>query len=54
MKKRKQNIIKDVLKKARKDSREAEIRAHGKPVNRTKVQALPKAYKRNKNVDLDE
>ncbi|NLO71075.1 MAG: hypothetical protein GX102_09115 [Porphyromonadaceae bacterium] len=54
MKKRKQNIIKDILKQARKESREAEIKAHGKPINRTKIQKSIKAYKRNKRVDLDE
>lgn len=52
--KRKQNIIKDVLKQARKESREAEIKAHGKPINRTKIQASSKAYKRNKKVNLYE
>lgn len=48
------DLIKDVLKQARKESREAEIKAHGKPINRTKVQTSPKAYKRIKRVDLDE
>lgn len=52
--KKKQNIIKDVLKQARKESREAEIKAHGKPINRTKIQTSPKAYKRVKKVNLDE
>ena len=52
--KKEQNIIKDVLKQTRKESREAEIKAHGKPINRTKVQTSPKAYKRKKKVDLDE
>ncbi len=36
--KRKNNIIKDALKQARKESREAEIKAHGKPINHTKIQ----------------
>ncbi len=52
--KKKQNIIKDALKKARKESREDEIKAHGKPVNRTKIQTSPKAYKRIKKVNLDD
>lgn len=50
--KKKNNIIKDALKQARKESREAEIKAHGKPINRTKIQASPKVYKRVKKVDL--
>lgn len=53
-KKKKPNLIKDLLKIARKESRETEIKAHGKSINRSKVQISPKAYKRVKNVSLDE
>lgn len=52
--KSKKNIIRDILKQARKESREAEIKAHGKLINHRKVQASRKTYKRNKRVDLDE
>lgn len=36
--KKKNNIIKDALKQVRKENREAEIKAHGKPINRTNIQ----------------
>lgn len=43
-----------IIKAARKQSREEEIRMHGKPILRTKVKQSKKQYKRNKRVeDLD-
>ena len=48
------DLIKDLLKEVRKESREAEINAHGKPINKTKVETSPKVYKRNKKVDIEE
>jgi len=47
-KKKKNNEIKDVLKAVRKESREAEINAHGKPILYTKVEQSKKIYKRNR------
>ena len=32
----------------RKESREAEIKAHGKPINHSTKETSPKAYKRDK------
>ena len=37
-KKKKINPIRDILKAARKESRDDEINAHGKPINKTKVE----------------
>ena len=48
-KKKKINPIKDVLKAARKESREDEIKAHGKPVLHTKVVQSKNKYNRRKN-----
>lgn len=53
-KRRKPNPVKDALKQIRKENREAEIKAHGKPILHTKVEQSPKKYKRNKRVDLDD
>ena len=53
-KKKKINPIRDILKAARKESREDEINAHGKPINKTKVETSHKVYKRNKKVDIEE
>ena len=47
-KKKKINTIKDVLKAARKESREDEIKAHGKPVLHTKVVQPKNKYNRGK------
>jgi len=46
--KKKNNEIKDVLKSVRKESREAEINAHGKPILHTKVEQSKKIYKRSR------
>lgn len=40
--------MKDVIRLMRKESREAEIKAHGKPINRSMKEISPKAYKREK------
>lgn len=48
MKKNKREVNKDILKQLRKERREAEIRAHGKPINLNRVTESPKAYKRVK------
>lgn len=53
-KKKNSNPIKDILKTVRKESREAEIKAHGKPIRQSKVAESKTAYKRNKRVNLDE
>ncbi|MHB9054932.1 MAG: hypothetical protein ACYC2P_02100 [Paludibacteraceae bacterium] len=53
-KRKKPNLIKDLLRVARKESRETEIKAHGKSINRPKAQKSPKTYKRVKKVYLDE
>lgn len=53
-KKKKINPIRDILKAARKESRDDEINAHGKPIHKTKVETSPKVYKRNKKVDIEE
>lgn len=53
-KKNKNNQIKDIIKSARKQSREDEIKAHGKPISYQKVAETKKAYKRLKKVNLDE
>lgn len=47
-KKEKYQVVKDVLKLMRKESREAEIKAHGKPINHSTKETSPKAYKRDK------
>ena len=52
-KKKKINPIKDILKAARKDSRENDIKAHGKPVLHTKVAQHKNRYNRGKNKKID-
>ncbi len=52
-KKKKFNPIKDALKAARKESRENEIKAHGKPVLHTKVVQPENKYNRRKNKKID-
>ena len=52
-KKKKINPIKDVLKATRKESREDEIKAHGKPVLYTKVVQPKNRYNRRKNKKID-
>ena len=52
-KKKKINTIKDVLKAARKESREDEIKAHGKPVLHTKVVQPKNKYNLGKREKLD-
>ena len=52
-KKKKINPIKDILKAARKESREDEIKAHGKPVLHTKVVQPKNKYNRGKNKKID-
>ena len=53
MKKRKHNLIKDVLKTARKESRDAEIKAHGKLIYHTKIVQSKKGYNRRKGAEKD-
>lgn len=50
-KKKKSHPIKDILKLARKESREAEIKAHGKPIHHTKVATSKTIYRRDKRVN---
>ena len=52
-KKEKNQVVKDVLKLMRKESREAEIKAHGKPVLHTKVVQPKNKYNRGKNKKID-
>ena len=52
-KKKKVNPIKDVLKAARKESREEEIKAHGKLILHTKVVQPKNKYNRSKNKKID-
>ena len=53
-KKKKNDQIKDIIKSARKQSREDEIKAYGKPISHQKVEESKKTYKRLKKVNLDE
>jgi hypothetical protein len=53
-KKNKNDQIKDIIKSARKQSREDEIKAHGKPILHQKVETSKKTYKRLKKVNDDE
>ena len=53
-KKNKNDQIKDIIKSARKQSREDEIKAFGKPILHQKVEESKKTYKRLKKVNLDE
>ncbi|MEA4984977.1 hypothetical protein SDC9_30208 [bioreactor metagenome] len=48
MKKKKNKEILDIIKAARKLSREEEIKLHGKPINQTKIVQSKKVYNRNK------
>lgn len=50
--KRKENIVKIILKQARKESRETEIRTHGKPINYNRVVPSKRTYNRKKNKPL--
>ena len=52
-KKKKVNPIKDALKAARKESREEEIKAHGKLILHTKVVQPKNKYNRGKNKKID-
>ena len=52
-KKKKVNLIKDALKAARKESREEEIKAHGKLILHTKVVQPKNKYNRGKNKKID-
>lgn len=54
MKKKKQTSLLDQVKAARKQSREEEIRLHGKPVNYRKVTESKNRYNRKKNKADDE
>lgn len=49
MKKKKQQLLTDYVKAARKGSREAEIELYGHPLNHHKVVKSKKAYNRKKN-----
>ncbi|MGC3978491.1 MAG: hypothetical protein QM751_09865 [Paludibacteraceae bacterium] len=53
-KKKKNDQIRDIIKSARKLSREDEIKAHGKPILHEKVEVSKKIYKRLKKVNLNE
>jgi hypothetical protein len=53
MKKKSKEIL-AIIKAARKQSREEEIRLHGKPIHRSKVVPSKKLYKRKKRVDEQE
>lgn len=46
MKKKKNKHILDIIKAARKQSREEEIQLHGKPINQIKVIQSKKVYNR--------
>lgn len=48
MKPKKRNTVTDMLKSARRKSREEEISTHGKPINYKKVVPSKKVYKRKK------
>jgi hypothetical protein len=48
MKKKKNKNILDIIKTARKQSREEEIQLHGKPIKQTKIVQSKKVYNRNK------
>lgn len=51
MKKKKNKDILDIIKAARKQSREEEIQLHGKPINHKKIIQTKKVYNRKKNLD---
>ncbi len=52
-KKKKNSPIKDALKAVRKESREEEIKAHGKSVLHTKVVQSKNKYNRRKNNEIN-
>lgn len=49
---KKNKEIQDILKSTRKQSRDEEIKAHGKPILFKKVEESKKKYKRIKKVDF--
>lgn len=53
-KKKLSKTVQDILKAARKESREAEIKAHGKPIKQFSIEESPKKYKRSKQIDISE
>ena len=54
MKQKKRSTIMEQVKSARKQSRDEEIREHGKSINYLKVMASKKQYNRKKNKADDE
>lgn len=46
--------IRDIIKAARRKSREEEIKTYGKSISHTKINDSKKIYRRNKKVDIDE
>ncbi|MDD2285117.1 MAG: hypothetical protein PHQ11_06930 [Paludibacter sp.] len=48
MKKKKNKEILEIIKAARKQSREEEIKLHGKPIKQTKIVQSKKVYNRKK------
>lgn len=55
MKTKKKNNVLEQVKAARKQSREEEIKSHGKPVNYKKIIESKKVFNRKKNkADADE
>ncbi|HLP04324.1 MAG TPA: hypothetical protein VK152_02740 [Paludibacter sp.] len=54
MKQKKKDSILEQVKAARKQSREEEIRLHGKPINFRKISGSKKHYSRKKNKADDE
>lgn len=53
MKKLKKNSVIEIIKTSRKQSREEEIKLHGKPVRQFNVKESGKIYKRNINKKID-
>ena len=55
MKTKKKNKVLEQVKAMRKQSREDEIKSHGKPINYKRISASKKLYKRkNKKADTNE
>ena len=54
MKAKKKNSVMEQVKAARKQSREEELKAHGKAINYNKVMATKMVYNRKKNQADDE
>jgi hypothetical protein len=54
MKKSNKNIVLEVIKRSRKQSREEEIKLHGKPVKQFHITKSGKIYNRrqNKNIEI--